>query len=323
MDYVKKVNNLCLSGSLSDNWRRFKQNYDIFEEAAGIKTQPEKKRIASFLNTIGEDALELFNGFDMSEKDRQCYAKIQNAFEKHCTTKKRIVYERFNFFARRQSDEETLKSYLADLTKMAVACEFKDQEASLIRDQFVSGITDKALQADLLLFEDDLNFDKIVELLELLSVAKHHYRKQVLTADLIIVNEESLPNQPVAVTNDSDRSGKAYKEDKVVDTPNETPKEEPEVQPAYYYGENPCKRCNFKHKFRECPAFGKKCLKCFQLNHFANCCHVVKTDDFKNPCMKCNSKHKFRNCPAFGKNCSKCFQMNHFAVNCPKRKADL
>lgn len=315
MDYVKKVNNLCLSGNLSENWRRFKQNYDIFEEAAGIKTQTEKKRIASFLNTIGEDALELFNGFDLSDKDRQCYAKIQNAFEKHCTTKKRIVYQRFNFFARSQSVGETLNSYLADLRKMAAACEFKDQETSLIRDQFLSGISDKALQADLLLLEDDLNFDKIIELLELLNVAKNHYQKKVQTEDLIIVNEESLPNQLLAVKNDSDE--KVSKEEKVIDTPKEIPKETSEVT-SCYFGEIACKRCNYKHKFRECPAFGKKCLKCFQLNHFATCCQV-KPDDFKSPCLKCNSRHKFRHCPAFGKNCSKCFQLNHFAINCPKR----
>lgn len=327
MDYVKKVNNLSLTGNLCDNWRRFKQNYDIFEEAAGICFQSENKRIASFLNTIGEDALELFNTFNLSARDRKCYVKIQNAFEKHCTTKKRVVCERFKFFARRQKDKETLKSYLVELTKMAATCEFKDQEKSLIRDQFVSGITDKALQADLLIFEDDLNFDKIVELLELLSVAKQHFQQNhpdtddIVTEELIpsqqtanvadqdsqqvraatddVVTEESKPDQPTTV-NDSQSIGKA---------------EKPKV--GDFYGETACKRCNYKHKYRDCPAFGKKCLKCYQLHHFAICCQV-KTDVFKNPCQKCNTKHPFRNCPAFGKKCGLCHEINHFAINCPK-----
>lgn len=307
MDYVKKVNNLCLTGDLSENWRRFKQSYDIFEEAAGIQTQSENKRIASFLNTIGEDALELFNSFDLTDKDRKSYVKIRKAFEKHCTTKKRIVYERFKFFSRRQNDTDTLKSFLNDLTKMAAACEFKDQESSLIRDQFVSGIRDKNLQEELLLFEDDLNFDKIVELLELLSVAKHHYEKTYqMNNDNDIVTEEST-NVKRLTENDGAVGGKV---------PVET-QQDGVKQQSGYHNKSLCKHCNFKHVYGSCPAFGKKCLKCFQLNHFAMCCPVNK-DDYKNPCMKCNQKHPFRNCPAFGKHCSRCLKLNHFAVNCTK-----
>lgn len=314
MDYVKKVNNLCLNGNLSENWRRFKQNYDIFEEAAGIKSQTENMRIASFLNTIGEEALELFNSFNLSVKERKCFTQIQNAFENHCMAKKRIVHERFKFFSRRQCKNEMLKTYLADLTKMAATCDFKEQKYSLIRDQFVSGILDKALQADLLLFEDDLNFDKIVELLEQLSVYHHQQKDQAAEeASDDIITEELFPVQ-LRKTNDTESVGmieligltKVLKEEK--------PKSE-------YFGEHPCKRCNLKHKFRDCPAFGKNCLKCFQLNHFAICCNI-KTDNFKNPCLKCNSKHEFRHCPAFGKKCSHCYQLHHFAVNCPRRRAD-
>ncbi len=312
MDYVKKVNNLCLTGDLSENWRRFKQNYDIFEEAAGIKTQTENIRIASFLNTIGEEALELFNSFDMSVKDRKCYTKIQNAFEKHCTKKKRIVYERFKFFSRRQSESDSLKSFLTDLTKMAATCEFKDQEKSLIRDHFVSGIRDKDLQADLLRFEDDLNFDKIVELLELLNVAKQHCQQKNLAAgddfDIIVTDEMLRIKQPTENVGSTEEGAIAVDEakSKLVDP---------------YYDDKACKRCNFRHNYRDCPAFGKKCLKCFQLHHFAVCC-TVTTDNFKMPCKKCNLKHPFRNCPAFGRRCAFCQQMNHFAIYCPKRKAE-
>ncbi|KAG4074982.1 hypothetical protein HA402_014561 [Bradysia odoriphaga] len=307
MDYVKKVNNLCLVGNLSENWRRFKQNYDIFEEAAGIQSQPENKRIASFLNTIGEEALELYNTFDLSAKDRKSFAKIRNAFEKHCTTKKRVVYERFKFFSHRQSETESLKSFLSDLTKMAASCEFKDQESSLIRDQFLMGILNKEMQAELLTFEDDLNFDKIVELLELLGVAKHYQEKDVATSSTDIVTEGIQPM-------------KSLIESGTVNTPEEDKSsvKAPEAEKTDRQTEKNCKRCNTRHKYGHCPAFGRNCLKCFQLHHFAVCC-PGKADNFKTPCSKCNQKHPFRNCPAFGKRCVFCHQMNHFAVHCPKR----
>ena len=32
-----------------------------------------------------------------------------------------------------------------------------------------------------------------------------------------------------------------------------------------------CSKCNTVHQFKDCPAFGKKCHKCFK-NHFSSCC---------------------------------------------------
>lgn len=302
MDYVKKVNNLCLTGDLSENWRRFKQSYDIFEEAAGIRYQTENKRIASFLNTIGEDALELFNGFDLSDKDRKSYTKIRKAFEVHCTTRRRIVVERFKFFSHRQSDSDSMKSYLNDLTKMAATCEFKEQEELLIRDQFLLGLHNKGLQEDLLLFEDNLTVDKIAELLDLLSVSIQKTAPE--TDDIIVVGETEPTNQGPAENGAPE------------------PKDEGKPKPpSQNNAKDACKRCGFRHPYGVCPAFGKKCLKCYQSNHFAVCC-TVRTEDYKHPCKKCNQKHAFRNCPAFGKNCTRCFQINHFAVNCTARKVD-
>ncbi|KAG5895294.1 hypothetical protein JTB14_029127 [Gonioctena quinquepunctata] len=31
-----------------------------------------------------------------------------------------------------------------------------------------------------------------------------------------------------------------------------------------------CGKCGLKHRYRECPAFGKQCRRCFQFNHFCN-----------------------------------------------------
>ena len=32
-----------------------------------------------------------------------------------------------------------------------------------------------------------------------------------------------------------------------------------------------CSKCNLTHAYRECPAFGKKCHKCGNKNHFSSC----------------------------------------------------
>ena len=37
-----------------------------------------------------------------------------------------------------------------------------------------------------------------------------------------------------------------------------------------------CKHCGMTHKHRKCPAYGKTCLKCNKLNHFASVCLMTK-----------------------------------------------
>ena len=97
MDAFKKVSNLNLEGNLSENWRRFIQNYNIFEQATEIDKKKESVRIASFLNAVGEDAVDLYNTFEFFA-EQKTYKGIVDKFEEFCNPKKRIVYEiRFLF----------------------------------------------------------------------------------------------------------------------------------------------------------------------------------------------------------------------------------
>lgn len=48
MDYIRKVDLLNLDGNISENWRVFKQNFDIFAIAAELSKKTEAVRIAFF-----------------------------------------------------------------------------------------------------------------------------------------------------------------------------------------------------------------------------------------------------------------------------------
>lgn len=52
MEFVKPVYNLKLDGNLSDNWRRFKRNFDIFLTAAVLNDKSNQIKVAKFLNAI-------------------------------------------------------------------------------------------------------------------------------------------------------------------------------------------------------------------------------------------------------------------------------
>ena len=40
-----------------------------------------------------------------------------------------------------------------------------------------------------------------------------------------------------------------------------------------------CSKCNTIHAYRDCPAFGKKCHKCGNKNHFSSCCRSSVSQD--------------------------------------------
>ena len=40
-----------------------------------------------------------------------------------------------------------------------------------------------------------------------------------------------------------------------------------------------CSKCNSTHAYMECPAFGKKCHKCGNKNHFSSCCRSNVSQD--------------------------------------------
>ena len=40
-----------------------------------------------------------------------------------------------------------------------------------------------------------------------------------------------------------------------------------------------CSKCNSTHAYKECPAFGKKCHKCGNKNHFSSCCRSNVSQD--------------------------------------------
>ena len=56
---------------LAENWRRFKQKYDIFVVASGYEKMSNKEKCCMLLNLAGEQAIEVYNTFTYEEKKEQ------------------------------------------------------------------------------------------------------------------------------------------------------------------------------------------------------------------------------------------------------------
>lgn len=77
-------------------------------------------------------------------------------------------------------------------------------------------------------------------------------------------------------------------------------------------GETYCIRCGQHHVKNKCPAQGKQCSICKNLNHFETQCKAA----YIRNCGKCGTDHIQSSCPAFGSKCSQCGKFNHFSSKC-------
>lgn len=151
MDSFHKPSALSLDGNTSENWRRFKQQFDIYLTASGKGNKADEVKIAILLN-FAEDAIEVFNTFQFAEGDKHKLDKVLEQFEQYCDPRKNVVFERYQFWQITQKDSETVDQFVTRLKNKVKSCEYPSPVDDMLRDKFVFSIRD--LQVEELLKRD-------------------------------------------------------------------------------------------------------------------------------------------------------------------------
>ncbi|XP_063242528.1 uncharacterized protein K02A2.6-like [Bacillus rossius redtenbacheri] len=271
MESFKPPPALLLDGNLCEHFRQFKQSFDIFMLATGYESKPSAVKAAMWLNLIGDEAVELFNTFDLPAEDRRDFEKVLRAFEHYCNPVKNIVVERYKFNCRSQEEGEPFDSFVRDLKKLVQSCDFKNQTDSVVRDRIVLGIRDKGLQ-ERLLREPDLSLSRAMEQCRVAELGKQRADAiQTKAVNPVNRREDSSDDEihPRGGTVETVwRNRRKQKSTEQQQVPYKRGAEQKHVQ----QGSPKCRRCGRVHRKNECPAFGKKCYKCMKFNHFATVC---------------------------------------------------
>ena len=164
MDKLEPPKSLILTGNLAENWRSFKQQFEIYQIASGLDKKDGKVQAMALLHVVGIEALEVYNTFQWdTEGDNVKVDKIMEKFERYCNPRKNLTFERHSFFSRNQQEGETIDAYVTELRNKAHRCEFSDLKDGLIRDRIVCGIMNDSVRARLLR-ESDLSLEKCVDI---------------------------------------------------------------------------------------------------------------------------------------------------------------
>ena len=85
--------------TVAENWRRFKQQFEIYEIASGWARKDGKVRAMTLLHVVGSEALEVYNTFQWdADDDNKKVDKIMEKFEINCNPRKNLTFERILFF---------------------------------------------------------------------------------------------------------------------------------------------------------------------------------------------------------------------------------
>ncbi|KAG8179535.1 hypothetical protein JTE90_025762 [Oedothorax gibbosus] len=135
-------------GNVAENWKRWIQKFNNFMLATEKNEKPDANKIAILLNLLGDEGVKLFNTFKFEKTDTLDEAADYS-----------VVLKKFEDY---YAEEEP-------------ACEFGEQEESLIRDRVVLGIRNLNLQ-ERLLRETDLSLTKASEFVRAAETSKEQFQ---------------------------------------------------------------------------------------------------------------------------------------------------
>ena len=173
MEGFVKPNQVSFEGSVAENWKRFKQKFEIFVIASCNEKKSNKEKCCMLLNLAGEQAIGFFNTFTFEEGEKDDDPEVlMRKFEDYCNPKRNITYERHLFNTRGQGANETIDAYVTEL-RLQANCEFGALCNELIRDRIVVGIRDDSVRSRLLR-EPDLNLQKAVDICRAAEQTRSH-----------------------------------------------------------------------------------------------------------------------------------------------------
>ena len=116
----------CQELNLAENWRRWKQRFELFLIAPGNNDKPDDVQSALLLHIVGlkpsKSTIPLHGKPKMTKRR---WAKSLRSLRPTPIPEKNITWERHAFNSRNQQSGETINKYATDLLSKARTCEFE------------------------------------------------------------------------------------------------------------------------------------------------------------------------------------------------------
>ncbi|KAK7101729.1 hypothetical protein V1264_020066 [Littorina saxatilis] len=152
---------LGMEGNLSQNWKKFRRQWDNYEIASRLDKEREY-RCAVLLACIGEDAVDVYDSMRFTEgENKKDISVVIKKLKDFCVGATHEAFETYKFHTRSQEASESIEAYVAALRKLVKNCNYGEMEDRMLRDRIVVGVKSDAAR-EKLLEDSTLNFKKAV-----------------------------------------------------------------------------------------------------------------------------------------------------------------
>ncbi|KAK7114087.1 hypothetical protein V1264_000209 [Littorina saxatilis] len=251
---------LEVGSNLSHNWKKFRRQWENYAIASRLSKEENAFQCAVFLATIGEDAMDIFDGLHFEEEGhRQDLAVVLKKFEDFCVGEAHEAYESYKFHSRKQEQGETIEAYIACLRQLAKSCNFEAQTDRMIRDQIVVGVREDKLREKLL-------ERKKLSLSDCLEIGRAHETSQQQMQSMS--GADSAQVQRLQGGRRFPKKDKGQQGQSRSHQPYQSNSSKPQSNG------NKCDRCGKspKHNRKDCPAREAECRVCSKRGHYAVVC---------------------------------------------------
>ena len=182
----------------NDKWSDYWDTVEQYFIANGI--EDNKKRTATFLTLIGKETYSLLNSLTAPDKPASKKVDELNALlSEHFEPAPLVIAERYKFYCRSQKEDESMATYIADLRRLSIHCDFKEFLSEALRDKFVCGLKNASIRKRLLT-ERKLNLSKAIEL-----------AKNLENASIESEQMEQTENRPTYAIKQDERKKRCYR----------------------------------------------------------------------------------------------------------------
>ncbi|XP_060558907.1 uncharacterized protein LOC132719176 [Ruditapes philippinarum] len=260
--------------NLSKAWEQYEKRFEIYIQAAGVTKDYQKR--ALLLHVGGSQIQDVFNSLG---SPGTTYKDAADSLSNYFKPKKKIQYERRVFHQSKQMYGETIDNYVVRLSKLAVSCEFIDQDDQ-IRDHILESCASDDLRKKLLTTKN-LTLERLQEVARTYELSDTH-------AKLMSNKKDDLVDE-VEVNKLRSRSRRQAQPrfSKSQSRPQQHQQNHHQQRKKYDISTAKCYRCgDIGHYGKQCKkSVGVTCFKCGKQNHFAKLCksksvNFLETDNF-------------------------------------------
>jgi len=270
MDDFHPPEKLSFDGDVAEQWKQWRQMFELYMDAKEATDKSDKVKIGMLLSAMGPDGVERYNTFHWvqappeAKEDKDKYDDVIKKFETELGGEKRIVFNRYKFWAYQRAEAQTFDDYLTQLRSLAKKCDFVEID-NMIRDKIVFSVAEKGLK-ERLLREHNISLTKTLSLCRAFEVAK----RELSTMD----TSPKQPSREEKTKSVEAMTKRGWSKQSSRQTPQSSNSNEHSSQAmaSEVATDRRCGRCGRFHRPNNCPAYGKTCNKCGGPNHFSYRC---------------------------------------------------